>query len=379
MKRTILFLTVCIMTNVCIAQSETDLTNAKLKEIQEQFLSLKSDIAYQDSIEFINTKYSILKAIQDGPKLEFDFTKVTDRIRVVGLMSKLNKANNPASDILGVSFVDVVTKAAETHFTKELPDREKPRFVDIVNKIIKNPIVSSVLNSNPVTSVVSSITNAAAGFFSTNVFGERVRELTVETKNLFDQKKLEAFNKELSPYISFYDNMIKTTDKYLIGVDQLKNKYSYLNDNVKNYNMSLLNSLNIKKGSSSPLSVQVDAEFKLTFDKYGFCEYQKVLKRDNVSSAKNIANNYKVIEIQVQNFKSDYNELLKNYLNETVVLLNGAKTITLSKGFSPDKIDDLINDIALFTGDLDNEKQKPKDNKFIKENFKSIRLDAFDK
>ena len=372
-------MTACITANLCIAQSETDLTNAKLKEIQEQFLSLRRDITYQDSIDFINTKFSILKAIENGPKLEFDFSKVTDRIRVVGLLSKLNKANNPASDILGVSFVDVVNKAAETHFTKELPEKEKPRFVDIVNKIIKNPIVSSVLSSNPVTSVVASITNAAAGFFSSNVYGEKVKELTVETKNLFDQKKLEAFNKELTPYISFYDNMIRTTDKYLIGVDQLKNKYSYLNENVKNYNTSLLNALNVKKSSPTPLSVQVDSEFKLTSDKYGFWEYQKVLKRENISTAKNISNNYKVVEIQVQNFKSDYNEILKNYLNETVILLNGAKTITLSKGFSSDKIDDLINDIALFTGDIDNEKEKPKDNKFIKENFKNIKINAFDK
>ena len=379
MKKTILLLTACITANLCIAQSETDLTNAKLKEIQEQFLSLRRDITYQDSIDFINTKFSILKAIENGPKLEFDFSKVTDRIRVVGLLSKLNKANNPASDILGVSFVDVVNKAAETHFTKELPEKEKPRFVDIVNKIIKNPIVSSVLSSNPVTSVVASITNAAAGFFSSNVYGEKVKELTVETKNLFDQKKLEAFNKELTPYISFYDNMIRTTDKYLIGVDQLKNKYSYLNENVKNYNTSLLNALNVKKSSPTPLSVQVDSEFKLTSDKYGFWEYQKVLKRENISTAKNISNNYKVVEIQVQNFKSDYNEILKNYLNETVILLNGAKTITLSKGFSSDKIDDLINDIALFTGDIDNEKEKPKDNKFIKENFKNIKINAFDK
>lgn len=370
---------VCITANLCLAQSETDLTNAKLKEIQEQFLSLKRDIAYQDSIDFINTKFSILKAIENGPKLEFDFNKVTDRIRVVGLLSKLNKANNPASDILGVSFVDVVNKAAETHFTKELPEKEKPRFVDIVNKIIKNPIVSSVLSSNPVTSVVASITNAAAGFFSSNVYGEKVKELTIETKNMFDQKKLEAFNNELIPYISFYDNMIRTTDKYLIGVDQLRNKYSYLNENVRNYNTSLLNTLDVKKSLPTPLSVQVDSEFKLTSDKYGFWEYQKVLKRDNISTAKNISNNYKVMEIQVQNFKSDYNEILKNYLNETVILLNGAKTITLSKGFNSDKIDDLINDIALFTGDIDSEKEKPKDNKFIKENFKNIKVNAFDK
>jgi len=377
MTKAILFSIIYFTANVCFAQTDIDLVKRDFQLMQEQLQFLKKEIVLKDSAEYIKTKYSILNAIENGPKLVFDFTKITERINVAGLFSKLNKANSPASDILGVSFVDVVSRAAETHFILALPPEDKPRFADILNKIIKNPIVSSVLNSNPVTSVVASITNVAAGFFSSSAIGRSGRDVKIETKNLLEQKNLEDFNKELSPYISFYDNMIKSTDKYLMGVNQLNNKYSYLKDTVNNYNAKLYKTLNIIKNNGIPLTTQAEAEFKLTSDKYNNLDYQKNLQKASISSAKNIADNYKVIEVQVNNFKGDYNELLKTYLRETSQLLSGAKYMTLSKGFNPNQIEALIVDIDSFTRTLDTEKNIPSNIQFYRMNQNSVRINAF--
>ncbi|MCA6420451.1 MAG: hypothetical protein IM574_12155 [Cytophagales bacterium] len=201
MKKTLLFLTIGLISIQTFGQT----TEEKLKEISEQFQVLKRQISSEDSLQYIKTKYTILNSIQNGPKLEFDFKRVKENIQLTGIFAKISKANNPTDDILGVSFVDVVSKAAETHLLSSLPVADRPRFSEIVDKIIKNPIIGSLLNSNPVTSVVASITNSAANFFNSKIAGSNFNNAAIETKNLFDQKKLENFNLELAPYISFYD------------------------------------------------------------------------------------------------------------------------------------------------------------------------------
>lgn len=329
----------------------------KIKELENQVtLILKQDslfrrtINQEDSINFILTRNSIINAVDNAPALVFNFDKIVENIEKDGLWTKIVDANNPSSDILGASFTDVVTKAAEKHFLDALDKKDRPRFADIVNKIVKNPIVSSVLSSNPVTSVVASITNAASDFFANNITGAKIKDLAVDTKNVFDQKKLEAFNKELAPYINFYDEMIKTNDSYYSGLSRLKAKNKYLSQNISSYNVKLIVSLGIDMNSSVPKSTQANNMFTLQKDKYGFNDYRAVLAKSEIKKTKEHSDKYVVYKIQVEDFQEEYNQLLKGYLEENIRLLTKAKTITLTEGFDPKKIDNLITQIGNFIG-----------------------------
>ncbi|MFM7856146.1 MAG: hypothetical protein ACKO96_30555 [Flammeovirgaceae bacterium] len=349
----------------------------KLKEISDQFYLLKRQITTEDSLKYISTKFAILNSIQNGPKLEFDFRQVKDKIKISGLFAKIGKANNPTDDILGVSFVDVVSKAAETHLLASLPAADRPRFSEIVDKIIKNPIIGSLLNSNPVTSVVASITNSAANFFNSNIAGTKFDNARIETKNLFDQKKIESFNLELAPYISFYDKMLANTDKYVFGLEQLDRKYNFLNAAVKNYNNNLLSTLGVNPKIPTPLSSQVESILVVNKDVYDFYDYKKVLSQENVIKSKRIADDFQILNNQVLDFQNDYNELLKNYLFETIKLLNDAKSMKLSKGFNQAKLDGLIGEISEYIQTLDVDASKTKSNKMKLDELKGVKINSF--
>ena len=137
MKKTLLILAL----NVLAIHTFGQTTEERLKEISEQFSILKEQISEEDKLQYISTKNVILNSIQNGPKLEFNFEKVTDKIKITGIFAKIGKANNPTDDILGVSFVDVVSKSAETHLLATLPVADRPRFSEIVDKIIKTQLL----------------------------------------------------------------------------------------------------------------------------------------------------------------------------------------------------------------------------------------------
>ncbi len=320
----------------------------KVLLLQKNDSLLRKSINIEDSLSFYMIRNSIINAVDNAPKLSFDFNKVIEDIEKDELWTKLVDANNPSSDILGSSFVEVVTKAAETHFLNALERKDKIRFTDIVTKIIKNPIISSVLKSNPITSIVASITNSASDFFSNTVTGTKISNLAIDTKNVFDQAKLDAFNKELAPYIHFYDEMIFASENYNQGLMKLKAKNIFLTNDITNYNNDLLKTLGINSGTSTPKSTQANDMFKLTHDKYGFPEYKKITSKSNIKNTKIIADKMIVYQIQVKDFKDEYTELLENYLNTNVDLLNKAKNISLSKGFDTNKIDKLITSINSF-------------------------------
>jgi hypothetical protein len=324
MNYKLLFPIALLLSHVSFSQNQQEEINTLKKQIsilQESDFELRKSINENDSVTFILVRNTVINAVDNSQKLEFDFLKIISDIEKDELWTDLVNANNPSSDILGASFTEVVIKAAEKHFITPLPEKSKTRFLDIVNKIVKNPIVSSVLNSNPVTSVVASITNSASEFFSNSISGRKISKLAIDTKNVFDQKKLEEFNKELAPYIEFYDEMILANDNYEKGLKNLQKKYNFLTTDITNYNLNLLVSLEIDLDSPIPISTQANNKFRLTKDDYGLNNYKKVLNNESIKNGKSIADNYIIFAMQVQNFKNDYNSLLENYLKENIRLL----------------------------------------------------------
>ncbi|MCA6420452.1 MAG: hypothetical protein IM574_12160 [Cytophagales bacterium] len=173
--------------------------------------------------------------------------------------------------------------------------------------------------------------------------------------------------------------MLANTDRYVFGLEQLDKKYSFLNTSVKNYNDRLYTTLGVFPNTGVPLSAQVENIFTVTKDNYGFYEYKKVLNKDNITTSRQIADEYLILNSQVLGFKNDYNELLKNYLFETVRLLNEAKSMKLSQGFNKTKIDGLITEITNYIVSLDVDKSKSKSNKMKVDELSNIRINAFEK
>ncbi|MDI9857959.1 hypothetical protein [Flectobacillus roseus] len=329
--------------------SELSLLKKKTSLLEAGNLEFRRDIRKSDSIKYSSIRNQIFEAYTKSKDLDFDFKQVSDKIVITGLLTKLMDANNPVSDILGFKFTEVVVKASEKHLLSELPKEEKPRFWSIVNKIIENPIVSSILKSNPLTTTVSSVVNSIANFTSTKVITtnsdgkvKTIKDLVADTKDVFDQKKISLFKDELQPYIDFYDEMILSSERYLQGLNELNKKYSYLNKNTKTFNKDLIDNLGIKN-QVNPLIELTTILPQANID----TKYQDLVNLETIQNGLEVAKKLPVIQQSVNDFKKDYNTLLSDFLSSYVRIFQKAKSFPKSS-IDNRKIDGLIAEVEAF-------------------------------
>jgi hypothetical protein len=231
-------------------QKQLDDLRSRIRSLEKENDQLKTGNRTGDSAEYASIRAEIFEAITNIPQLDFNFTNTTDKIAVTGLFTRLMQANNPSSDILGFRFSEIIFSACEKHFKDVLKDeKDKKRFSLVIGKIIDNPVVSSLANTNPVTSVVAAIISTIAGFTTNKVElekeGGKIKDVSVEQQDAFENRNLAGFRKELQVYIDFYDALIVASSLYLKGLDDLKGKYANLANSVEDYKTSFYHELGL--------------------------------------------------------------------------------------------------------------------------------------
>jgi hypothetical protein len=316
-------------------------------DLQSESSILKSQLRSKDSLTYARMRMEIFEAFNNSRKINFDFLNTTDKIAVTGLFTKLLQANNPTSDILGFRFNETIIKASEKYFKSELKsEKEKLRFGQIVYKLVNNPVISTLANTNPITSVTAAIINTVAGFSTTSVEvekeGSKIKNISTSTQDAFSQKNIEAFRVELQPYINFYDALNISSAKYMLGLDQINQKYLYLKGKVDSYKHELYSSIQISDTNTlmklttilpDPASDRID--------------HGKCLRDPRIQQCFAIAAKLPVLEQSVKDFRREYDQTLLTFLKEYVSALISAKKLPASS-LDQSKIDSLIKDIESF-------------------------------
>jgi hypothetical protein len=289
----------------------------------------------------------IFEAFNNTRKINFDFMNTTDKIAVTGLFTKLLQANNPTSDILGFRFSETIIKASEKYFKSELKsEKEKVRFGQVVSKLVNNPVISTLANTNPITSVTAAIISTVAGFSTTTVEvekdGNRIRDVSSETQDAFSQKSIEAFRSEMQPYISFYDALNLSSSKYMSGLDVINQKYTHLKGKVENYKNELYSSLSI-----NDTNTLVKLATILPDPAMHNIDFRKCLKDPGIRQCAVVASKLPFLEQSVKDFRREYDQILLAFLKEYLSALNSAKKLPAAS-LDQSKIDSLVKDIELF-------------------------------
>lgn len=337
-------------------QKQFDELKIRIKALEKENEILKTQDRFKDSIAYCLLRTEIFEAFTCLPQLDFDFKRTAEKIAVTGLFTKLMQANNPTSDILGFRFTDVIFNASEKHFRSVLKnDQDKKRFSQVIGKIVDNPIISSLANTNPVTSVVAAIISTIAGFTTSRVEvekdGGRIQDVSVSQEDAFDHKSITAFRDELQVYIDFYDALIIASSDYLEGLEELKGKYSYLVKSVSEYKSELYSALDANENNillrltkllPDPAIKQID--------------YHLVFNDPIIVKSQLLARKFPVLQLAVNDFKKDYNALLFNYLNTYIKTLETANDFP-DENIDKSKTEELISDIRAFM-----ERQKTNEN-----------------
>lgn len=328
-------------------QKQIDELHSLCQSIQTENNALKSQVRAQDSLIYSRLRMEIFEAFNNARKINFDFLNTTDKIAVTGLFTKLLQANNPTSDILGFRFNETVLKATEKCFRNELhTEKEKLRFSQVMAKLVNNPVVSTLVNTNPITSVTAAIINTVAGYSSTSVevekSGNRIRDISTNTVDAFSQKNIESFRNELQPYINFYDALNIASTKYMAELDHINQKYTYLKDKVEQYKLELYSSLSISDTNTliKLTTLLPDPARKST-------DYQKFLKDPGILRCESTASRLPVLEQAVKDFRREYDQSLLTFLLEYTTALNSAKKLPATS-LDQTKIEGMIRDIEFF-------------------------------
>jgi hypothetical protein len=353
MKYTLIIMILLIMLSGARSQQEEgiqkqmDELRVRIRNLERENQALLASGRISDSLEYCEIRKEIFKAFANESQLDFDFKSTTEKIAVTGLFTRLMQANNPVSDILGFRFTDVIFSAADKHFKGQLnnePDRR--RFTQIISKIISNPLISTLANSNPITSVVASIITTIIGFTTTSLSmdkeGGRVRDVSIGQRDAFDEKEISEFRSEMQVYINFYDQLILASQRYLAGLRELSDKYAYLKASVDEFLRELHAHVDISCDNDL-----IGLTVLLPDPVIPGLDFSYLLQDKDIRETAEVARQFPAIQIAVSSFKYEYNLLLLRFLEEYIRILRTAEDFP-DQAIDKSRIEGLITEIKSF-------------------------------
>lgn len=315
-----------------LAELESQLTrlleeNKQYKDRENQALKK----VYNEMIEVITL------AVEQGDKLESDYKNLQNALKKDDLLIDLTEVNNPKSDVLGFKITTVISNAVSTHFTQNITnDKVKEKFGEIVIRIIKNPLVATILTTNPVTGLVYRVIDKITDFTTNNPLGMNLRKWREETKGVFEDDKLAAFQSELKKYIDFYDSLLNASEQYEQSAEQLQQKNKSLNSVLENYYSDLLKELGVVPNPGKSNLVQINKILSAQSPE----EIRSVIEKENVVAAYKKAQGFVGLKERYENLSVDYNNILVRFFDAYLEAFQNAEKIG-KEDFDPQKLSDL--------------------------------------
>ncbi len=321
-------------------KSDLKVSNDELKKLQDDNKSLKiiTDklITTNDSIilviknqnkeslssqkKLFDTNFEIINnTLSDIQNIEKQIRNYRTLLAVAHSGTLITNLNSPTNSELGISFADILKENSKNILSKDLTGKSKSNFILTIERITKIPVISSVFNTNPITSLISSVFQQAIGY----------------DQNKISNDAISKFNESLQPYIDFYDKIGMETDVFknsivaykfeLLLTETKLNEFKYKIYSILKTNDAMVNAdlyKYFRKNNDQTLSLD---DYKLINN---FPEIQETLK---------FINKTPVIIINQEPFKNSN----KIYINNIVELLKSANTNNKIK-FNNTKIESFI-------------------------------------
>ncbi|HNQ83945.1 MAG TPA: hypothetical protein PLW31_09385 [Bacteroidales bacterium] len=314
-------------------QKQVDELKARVKQLEKENIVFIAGNKTEDSLDYALCRAEIYKIFLHLQKLDGDYQHTSDKLAVTGLFSKLIQAGNPTSDILGFRFTDVIMTSVDKHFIQYLKDeKDKKRLINVIGKIMDNPVVSNLANTNPVTSVIASVIHIVSDFSTTSVElkknGRKVTGAGVNEQDIFDSPSIKNFRASLQIYIDFYDVLNQITSEFVKSLDDLNKEYHTLNTRISLFKSDLYNTLNVNdenlflrlsQALPDPSADRINNEIMIT--------------RAVVKDCYRFSDRFAVLREDADEYEIRYKTLLYSFLDDYI------KTLGLINDFPDSSID----------------------------------------
>ncbi|WP_343662605.1 hypothetical protein [Chryseobacterium mucoviscidosis] len=323
-----------------ITETKTDLkdSNIELKKMQDDNENLK-----KITDKLLKTNDSILNVIKSQNKeslitqkslyennytlientlieienTEKQITNYRTMLAIAYSFTLISNLNSPTNSELGVSFSDIVLENSKKLLGKDLKGKSKSNFILTMERVVKIPLISGALNSNPITSLINNVFQQAIGY----------------DNNKISQEAISSFNNSIQPYINFYNKIDSETISFRNNIMAYKLELTLFESNFNRYKETICKNLKTDENSA-----------KSQLLKYFKKDMGQTLSLENY---KQINNSIEINEV-IRFINRAQNPLLntepfknanKNYISEIVKLLNES---SLATKFNNAKINDFV-------------------------------------
>ncbi|WP_100075229.1 hypothetical protein [Chryseobacterium camelliae] len=208
---------------------------------------------------------SLRTGLVNGTEIEILVPAATRLLAAKDLSETLAEINNPTSKSLGTSFSDLVIESASKNllpkYSKDTDNlKAKTKFSSILGAILNSPITQSVLNSNPISSIINSTIQQAALFQKRNTSVAITKQqfkdkndltLPVNLENAdgptFGDQELKNFYAEIQERISFYDELKRYNNEHSVITERLYIDAGIIKKSLKGSRTEICNLLSISR------------------------------------------------------------------------------------------------------------------------------------
>ncbi|ASE62116.1 hypothetical protein CEQ15_11740 [Chryseobacterium indologenes] len=208
---------------------------------------------------------SLRTGLVNGTEIEVLVPAATRLLAAKDLSETLSEINNPTSKSLGTSFSDLVIESASKNllpkYSKDADNQKaKSKFSSILGAILNSPITQSVLNSNPISSVINSTIQQAALFQKRNtsvaITKQQLKDkndltLPVNLENAdgptFGDQELKNFYAEIEERISLYDELKRYNNEHSVITERLYIDAGIIKKSLKGSRTEICNLLSISR------------------------------------------------------------------------------------------------------------------------------------
>ncbi|WP_454045020.1 hypothetical protein [Chryseobacterium sp. Marseille-Q8038] len=208
---------------------------------------------------------SLRTGLVNGTEIEVLVPAATRLLAAKDLSETLSEINNPTSSSLGTSFSDLVLESASKNllpkYSKDTDNvKAKTKFSSILGAILNSPITQSVLNSNPISSIINSTIQQAGLFQKSNtnitITKQQLKDkndftLPVNLENTdgpsFGNKELNDFYSEIKERVSFYDELKRYNTEHSVITERLYIDAGIIKKSLKASKTEICNLLSISR------------------------------------------------------------------------------------------------------------------------------------
>jgi len=273
-------------------------------------------------------------------------------------MAKITDINSIGhGNALGFDFENVIEELIINSLTSDIENLDIPeprkneikiRWNDNIQKIIKNPIIQSLVQSNPLTSIASSLITTAINFTDNQIqstedmylvsdeLPRRYKDFALtwkdkihieagslksSTQNVISNKAIENFSKSIIPYTTLFDQMANSTKKFQIKLGEIVIHNSSYSEIISTFDKQLMSHLNITKISDGPDRI---TQLLYVDETSLFPNYRNVIDRDELKDALKLANEYNTYKEKVNELSLTFYQTHIDYFEEYIDHLNTA-------------------------------------------------------